>query len=269
MAAALRLGGVPEHFNLPFHLMLEEGSEVPFTWTDYPGGTGALCTALAAADLDVAIVLSEGVTAFRARGGQVVIPAFWVQTPLIWGIHTGADSPYHALADLEGKPFAISRPGSGSQLMAFLLAQREGWSPTVPFVEVGHLTGAVEALTQVEAAGFLWERFMTHPLVAEGKLRRLGELPTPWPAFAVAVRPDIWEHRVEEVRRLLSDALQRAAALAVSPDAASLIATRYGLQPDQAAEWLTLTRWAYPWTEGIEPTLAEIESTLRTVGALA
>jgi len=269
MAAALRLGGVPEHFNLPFHLLLEEGSDVPFTWTDYPGGTGALCQALASFDLDVAIVLSEGITAFRARGGQVEIPGFWVETPLIWGIHTGAASPYQSVADLQGKPFAISRPGSGSQLMTYLLARREGW-PTAPsFVEVGHLAGGVQALTQLEAAGFLWERFMTHPLVAEGTLRRLGELPTPWPAFAVAVRMDIWEHRADDVRQLLTDALKRAARLAASAEAPALIASRYGLVPEQAATWLSLTRWAHPWQEGIEASLQEIETTLREVGALA
>jgi DNA-binding transcriptional LysR family regulator len=264
MPQSLRLGGVPEHFNLPFRLLEEGTCPINFTWTDYPGGTGALCKALAESELDVAIVLSEGITAFKAKGGQAIVPAFWVQTPLIWGIHTGAQSPYHTIADLKGKPFAISRPGSGSQLMAFLLAQREGWTQdSVKFVEVGNLAGATAALTHIEAAGFLWERFMTHPLVANGTFRRLGELPTPWPAFAIAVRPNVWETRQDDVRQLIKFALDNVQKL--TPQ---LIASRYGLTEDQAAQWLSLTHWASPYQEGIDDQLADIEQTLRQVGAL-
>ena len=265
----LRLGGVPEHFNLPFHLVLEEGALVPFTWQDYPSGTGPLCRALDADELDVALVLTEGVVAHRARGSKVEVPGFWVETPLIWGIHTGADSPYKTLSDLDGKPFAISRQGSGSQLMAYLLARQEEWPPhKVSFHEVGGLDGAVKALTAGEAAGFLWERFMTHPLVASGKLRRLGQLPTPWPAFAVAVRPQVWEERQDEVRHLIQNALSRAEKFSKDPKAPDLISARYGLEPTQAQEWLQLTRWAWPWTEGIGLVLDEVEVVLRAVGAL-
>jgi len=269
MENLLRFGGVPEHFNLPFHLLLEEGSPIPFSWQDYPGGTGALCKALGDKELDVAIVLSEGITAYIAKGGEAVVPGFWVETPLLWGIHTGANSPYHTLADLRGKPFAISRPGSGSQLMTYLLAEREGWAvEEIRFVEVGNLAGATEALTHVEAAGFLWERFMTHPLVADGTFRYLGELPTPWPAFAVAVRPEVWQTRQTEVQALMHGALAHAKALKEDLNAPLLIASRYGLVQEQAAQWLALTRWAYPWKEGIEDQLAQIETTLRAVGAL-
>jgi ABC-type nitrate/sulfonate/bicarbonate transport system substrate-binding protein len=115
MISPFRLGGVPEHFNLPFHLLEEDGgSPISFTWQDFPGGTGALCKALESGALDIATVLTEGAVAFNARGGNLVLPAFWVQTPLRWGIHTGSTSGINSVAGLKGKPFAISRPGSGS-----------------------------------------------------------------------------------------------------------------------------------------------------------
>ena len=48
----LRIGGVPEHFNLPWHLALEarrfEALGIEVTWRDYPGGSGAMAKALRA-----------------------------------------------------------------------------------------------------------------------------------------------------------------------------------------------------------------------------
>jgi sulfonate transport system substrate-binding protein len=43
---SLRVGGVPEHFNLPWHLALEQGlfakRGLDLTWIDVPNGTGAM-----------------------------------------------------------------------------------------------------------------------------------------------------------------------------------------------------------------------------------
>ncbi len=42
----IRVGGVPEHFNLPWHLAKETGlfakHNVDVQWTDVPNGTGAM-----------------------------------------------------------------------------------------------------------------------------------------------------------------------------------------------------------------------------------
>jgi len=41
----IRIGGVPEHFNLPWHLAIEKGEfkklDIDVSWTDFKGGTGA------------------------------------------------------------------------------------------------------------------------------------------------------------------------------------------------------------------------------------
>jgi len=265
----LRVGGVPEHFNLPFHLLQEAGSPVPFSWQDYPGGTGALCRALDASELDVATLLTEGAVAHNERHASLAVVSFWVYSPLLWGIHTGAASPIQTVAALRGKPFAISRQGSGSQLMCYFLAQQEGWPKTsLSFVEVGHLAGGTQALVHQEAAGFLWERFMTQPLVTDGSLRRLGVLPTPWPAFVLAVRPHVWEHRQQEVRVFIEAALAQAELFTKSETAAHTIAQRYGLTEPESAEWLSLTRWAYPLQEGVGRQLLKVRAMLDDVGAL-
>lgn len=41
---------------------------------------------------------------------------------------TGAKSTYQNIASLEGTPIGISRIGSGSQTMAFVMALQQGWA---------------------------------------------------------------------------------------------------------------------------------------------
>jgi len=42
----IRIGGVPEHFNLPWHRTIAnkdfETKGIDLQWADYPGGTGAM-----------------------------------------------------------------------------------------------------------------------------------------------------------------------------------------------------------------------------------
>ncbi|MEZ5342051.1 MAG: hypothetical protein R2706_11565 [Acidimicrobiales bacterium] len=46
--ATLRLGGVPEHYNLPWHLALAsaELADLDLDWTDQLGGTGQMLSGL-------------------------------------------------------------------------------------------------------------------------------------------------------------------------------------------------------------------------------
>ena len=41
---------------------------------------------------------------------------------------TGVNTDHQSVADLEGTPIGISRIGSGSQTMAYVMAQQQGWS---------------------------------------------------------------------------------------------------------------------------------------------
>lgn len=41
---------------------------------------------------------------------------------------TGIESKYQNIAELEGTPIGISRVGSGSQTMAYVMAQQQGWT---------------------------------------------------------------------------------------------------------------------------------------------
>jgi ABC-type nitrate/sulfonate/bicarbonate transport system substrate-binding protein len=245
----LNVGGVPEHFNLPWHLALEGGAfaerGLDLRWQDYPGGTGAMSRDLRSGTLDVAVLLTEGIVADICKGNPSVIIAPYVVSPLIWGIHVPALSGFQTVAELEGKRFAISRYGSGSHLMAFVHARQLGWHPeALELVLVGDLNGAREAFRQGAADAFMWEKAMTQPLVDKGEFRRVGECPTPWPSFVIAARREVLQQRRDDLQQMLAVIGRAARAFKQNPDAIRMVSERYGIQPDDVAAWFAHTRWA-------------------------
>lgn len=254
------VGGVPEHFNFPWHLAMEDGhfdqAGISLKWQEYGSGTGAMAKDLRENSLDIALLLTEGAIADIIKGGNYRIAGLYVTSPLIWGIHVHSEAPYQQLEDIRGKTFAISRYGSGSHLMAFVNAKQQGWAYDKLFFElVGNLEGAQEALANGEADAFMWEKYTTKPLVDSREWRRIGECPTPWPCFVVAVRNEIAREHAAAVEEVLGIVAESCRRLKNRPDAASLIARHYQLKEEDAQNWLSEVAWASDNT--IEKTLLE------------
>jgi sulfonate transport system substrate-binding protein len=250
MKTTVRIGGVPEHFNYPWHKAIAEGAfaqhQIDVQWFDYAGGTGALVQDLAENKLDMAVLLTEGAVAAASKGSGLKLLHYTVKSPLVWGIHTGAQSELHRLEDILGKRFAISRFGSGSHLMAIVQALLNKWPlDHMNWLEVKNLDGAKKALVANEADVFLWERFMTKPLVDEGSFRLLGLLPTPWSSFVLVVREDFLAERKETVRLISSELLMVQKHIKEDKELPNILADRYGLQAADVANWLDQTTWEY------------------------
>jgi ABC-type nitrate/sulfonate/bicarbonate transport system substrate-binding protein len=245
----IKIAGVPEHFNLPWHLSIENGefqaNEINLQWTDIPEGTGRLCQMLRNGETDIAVILTEGVIKDIIAGNQSKIVQIYVESPLIWGIHVAANSNYRTISDLENKKVAISRLGSGSQLMAFVNANNQGWnSDSLQFEIINTIDGAVEALTNGTADYFMWERFMTKPLVDSGVFRRIGDCPTPWPCFVIAVRDEILEKHPKIISKILEIINSKTAAFKEISNIDSVLANKYHQKIADIQEWLTLTTWS-------------------------
>ncbi len=245
----LKVGGVPEHFNLPWHLGRETGVPerigVALTWRDYPDGSGAMAAALRAGELDAALLLTEGAVAGVANGGGFRIASLYTESSLIWGIHVPARSRFMRMADIRGARYAISRLGSGSHLIAFVHARAQSWPvDTLELVTVRNLAGAVDAFATEAADVFFWEKFMTKPLVDDGRFRRVGEFLAPWPAFVLCVADRVGASHRAALRKLLAAVLDEARKLVARADAPAVIGQRYSLEPADVAEWLRATRWA-------------------------
>ena len=162
-----QVGGVPEHFNLPWKKAIEENRfsahSIDISWQDYHGGTGAMTKALREGELDIAILLTEGIIADIHRGNPSKIVQFYVKSPLRWGIHVGAQSKFESVADLENTRAAISRFGSGSHLMAYVNADNHNWDlAQQKFEVVKNLDGGREFLSKGDTDYFLWEKFTTN-----------------------------------------------------------------------------------------------------------
>jgi hypothetical protein len=171
------------------------------------------------------------------RGYKII--GRWVNNPLRWSIVTGRRrDDVNSVKDLgaliskrrsrgasetaadgnqdstvsEGLRVGVSRLGSGSHVMASVLAKREGWErdeagqedKTVQPVVLGpfkELRDAVNSPNQT-ADFFMWEHFTTKPYwenpkdggkaasaagegKGEGEIKWIGEIYTPWPAWHV------------------------------------------------------------------------------------
>jgi hypothetical protein len=198
----LRIGYVPEHYLLPLHLA-KSHFPFPVELIPFPSGTGHMITSLRSDSIDLAIGLTEGwVAGLLTSQGQkekgYSIVGSWVKNPLRWAIVTGKNrSDINSVTDLrQHRRVGVSRMGSGSHVMAFVLAQREGWfssSPhsneeKLPTVILGPFKELRDGVTSNKADFFMWEHFTTKPFFhgEDTPLKNIGEIYTPWPSWHIA-----------------------------------------------------------------------------------
>lgn len=244
----LRIGGVPEHFNMPWQLLLQSSKlskkGIKASWTDFRAGTGAMIEALNNEDIDIAMLLTEGAVKGIDNGGRYRIVSFYVDSPLIWGIHIPGNSPYGHIDEVKGKTYAISRYGSGSHLMSFVDAQIRGWGTEgLKFLPVNTLDGAREALKENRAEVFYWEKFTTKKYVDNGEFRRVGERPTPFACFVIAVTEKALKEKETAVYRIIKQVFKTGKKLYENPHRATLIANHYQLNEKDVEDWLSSIRW--------------------------
>ena len=254
----LKVGGVPEHFNLPWRMAIEEGKfrkeGIQLHWSDMGGGTGQMIRGLENKTLDVAILLTEGGTRAILQGLDAKIIQVYVNTPLRWGVHVPHHSNIRSMEDLAGKTFAISRFGSGSHLMSYVMAHQQRWDTgELKFNVIGDIYGGLWALENDEAQGFLWEKYTTHPYTEQEKCRRIDEVVTPWPCFIIAVQKDIYDKYPEELKKMCKIVNAKAKEVKQNENSIDLISWRYNLRRSHVENWINETDWNY---DGIEYPLA-------------
>ncbi|MBJ2175367.1 ABC transporter substrate-binding protein [Aureibaculum sp. A20] len=247
----ITIGGVPEHFNLPWHMAIENNKfkdkHIDLQWKEFPGGTGAMCSALRVGSIDAAVILTEGIIKDIIAGNPSKIVKTYVDSPLLWGIHVAESSKFNSVQELKNAKIAISRPGSGSQLMAKVNAVKQGFNvDQLKYVLVKNLNGGVNALSDGSADYFMWEHFMTKPYVDNGTFRRLDSLETPWPCFVIAVRNNILKEEPEAIKRMIKVINKQLKHFENPLENDKLIthfSERYQLKVEDVKTWLSLTKW--------------------------
>ncbi len=245
----IRLGGVPEHFNLPIQLAKERGvfssRGVDLEWTDFGGGTGQMTQALRENEVDACILLTEGMITDIIKGNPSKIISEYVTTPLTWGIHTGINNPIINYRDIFDKNYAISRFGSGSHLMAIVDAESKGHKlNNEQFTVIKDINGALPSLDRLETDVFYWEKYTTKPFVDSGQLRRVGEYNTPWPCFVIAATDKILKEQPDSIIRMLRTIHDECDKFMHDDTIVKMVCERYDQKIKDVERWYNSTEWA-------------------------
>lgn len=244
----LRVAGVPEPYNLPWHLAMEAGAfaaaGIDLRWHTVPEGTGRMCQMLRDGELDLAVLVTEGAVRDIRKGGPHHIISTFVESPLPWGVHVPAGSALHVPGDLKGVPFAISRKGSGSHLMALLYARKLGWTPSAEdLIVVDNMEGAARRMGSGEPMVFLWEKFVTSRYVDAGILRKVDEVQGDWPGFVVVARDAAMERQEGAIRSVLSVLKASCQGLRKDDHTVDLVRRNAGFTRELAQAWLAPVHW--------------------------
>ena len=195
----VRIGGVPEHFNYLFKLAEQQGIfkkyGVKVEFVVCACGTGAMIKSLKEKkEVDLIVALTEGLIADIAKdlskkdsdGGDVIqLLGTYVNSPLCWAISAGKDrNDINDTGDIRNKTFGVSRYGSGSHLMAYVLAMQRGWDPQkdISFKVIGNFQQLRDSCnqksqdTELNTDVFMWETFTTKPFHDSGEIKRVGDI---------------------------------------------------------------------------------------------
>ena len=247
--SSIKIGGVPEHFNLPIRLAIEQGlfhqAGIDVNWIDCPGGTGEMTRALRQNDCDICVLLTEGIINDIIQGNPSKIVSGYVKSPLIWGVHTGIESDINAHHEIFDQKIAISRVGSGSHLMPTVDALLKGEKMNQEqFVTVQNIEGALHSLNNGETDVFYWEKYTTKPYIHKGLLRRIGEFISPWPCFMIAATNQIIEAKPNIVDKVLKVINKSCRHFMENANAVQMVSERYNLKLKDAQYWFHATEWA-------------------------
>ncbi len=267
----IRLGGVPEHFNHPVHQAIEKGlfhqAGIDLQWQTFDGGTGDMVKALDNETSDVCILLTEGIISAILHGSASRIISGYVNSPLIWGVHTG-NSRNITYEQAFEHTIAISRFGSGSHLMPIVDALMKGRNLDAgQFEVVGNLSGAISSLEKEDTDIFYWEKYTTMPSVEKGLLKRIGEFLSPWPCFLMAASDKAISLFAGELDTMLRIIHRACDDFMNDPSSPEVISEVYGIDPRHARYWFHATEWATnSWVSN--KILRSVSFTLREAGII-
>lgn len=249
----------------------------------FPTGTGALVGAIKRHDrtegIDIAIGLTEGFIADLGKtksagySRRYGLAGTYVESPLCWGISTGAArEDVSSMEDLKSKRVGVSKIGSGSYVMSYVLADTRQWldqsSKGDPFevIPIGDFAALRKSVGPDKTSDFfMWEHFTTKHFWDNGELKRLGEIYTPWPSWMIAAR-----HDAQPQLNHLTSALNRGVQYyrEHKDEAVDYITSTMQYSKEDAIEWMKTVRFAEDVTGVSSKVVDKTASTLRKAGVL-
>jgi hypothetical protein len=90
----------------------------------------------------------------------------------------------------------------------------------------------------------MWEKYTTKPLVNNGTFKRVGECPTPWPCFVIAVRNEFLAENKSVIALILEIINATTEEFKNIPSIDRTLASRYGQKVEDIQQWLSQTQWS-------------------------
>lgn len=219
--------------------------------------------------IDVAVALTEALITGIAKGrNDYKLVGSYVRTSLNWAVITGTSphaSKYNSISDLKDTSIGISRIGSGSQIMASVMALNHGWHTTaagdgkkgeIEFKvndTFANLRDGVNGKEPYDTSCFMWEWYTTKPYVDSGEVRFIGNVPTPWPSWTIAASTNTALNPKDEVSSILpvflsklQDSIREFAnpQTRESGEAKAWIVNHHNYKEEDVESWLKTVRWA-------------------------
>jgi ABC-type nitrate/sulfonate/bicarbonate transport system substrate-binding protein len=197
-----------------------------------------------------------------------------------WAISTGAKRPEITSVDsLKGSKIGVSRIGSGSYVMGFVLADQQGWlsnNPQQPYsdtVVLNNFENLRNAVNSGDADFFMWEHFTSKKFYDSGEIRRVGEIYTPWSSWKIVASTKIagdGADKVDDRVKTLFEKLDLGVAHfnENTEEAIEYISTELGYTEPDAREWMKTVRFPSATAGVKENVVKDCVSVLRKAGVL-
>jgi ABC-type nitrate/sulfonate/bicarbonate transport system substrate-binding protein len=246
-----------------------------------------MVTALQAGEIDVGVGLTEGwiaalgkAQAAKQDAGFRVVGTY-VETPLCWAISTGAKRELTGIPDLKDHKVGVSRIGSGSYVMSFVLADQQGWldtssgSPPFPVEVLNTFANLRDAVNNSTADFFMWEHFTSKRYYDNGEIKRIGDIYTPWSSWKIVASNALVDSTDSKspLKEQLEDALQKINKGVKhfeenQEEAVQYISTKLDYSEEDAREWLKTVQFSKD-VRGVDPAVVEkTVSILQKAGVL-
>jgi ABC-type nitrate/sulfonate/bicarbonate transport system substrate-binding protein len=184
-----------EHFSTPLQFA-QKHYGLDATLIPFPSGTGHMIQSLQSSEIDIGIGLTEAWVAGLAKGKDKAgykIVGEYVSSPLCWAISTGTKRDINTVDQLKGGKIGVSRIGSGSYVMSFVLADSLGWldksggSP-FSFTPLSTFENLRKGVNDGTVDAFMWEHFTSKRYYDNGEIKRIGEIYTPWASWKIVAK---------------------------------------------------------------------------------
>ncbi|RLV92367.1 hypothetical protein JA1_003249 [Spathaspora sp. JA1] len=251
--SVLKVAYIPEHFSTPLFFAQQKGYYESFGLTiefvKVIEGSGRLINLLNSGEVDIAIGLTEAFVADLGKGNESYkLIDTYVSSPLLWAISTGFNRKELTKAEeLQGGKIGISRIGSGSHIMSFVLAHSLKFTKEFSqFPILSNFKNLRDSVNEKFTEGdelknsdaFMWEYFTSKKYYDNHEIKQIGEIYTPWPSWVINANAKSLSVKETDIKNFLT-AVNSGIEYFVNhiDEAVEYISTNLDYSAEDAREW--------------------------------